>query len=72
MQQPLVTLTYQHVDVFSPLPYSGNSLAVFLDCPSLTVEQMRRITQELRHRASERFCTRGAQILRASSEGENA
>jgi trans-2,3-dihydro-3-hydroxyanthranilate isomerase len=49
VQQPLVTLTYQHVDVFSPLPYSGNSLAVFLDCPSLTVEQMRRITQELRH-----------------------
>ncbi len=49
VQQPLGTLTYQHVDVFSPLPYSGNSLAVFLDCPSLTVEQMLRITQELRH-----------------------
>jgi len=49
VQHPLVTLTYQHVDVFSPLPYSGNSLAVFLDCPSLTVKQMLRITQELRH-----------------------
>jgi integrase/recombinase XerD len=30
------------------------------------------ITQELLQRASERFRTRGAQILRASSEGENA
>ncbi len=40
---------YFHVDVFSGLPYSGNSLAVFPDAAGLTGVQMARITQELRH-----------------------
>lgn len=40
---------YVHVDVFSALPYSGNSLAVFPDGRGLTTSQMLRITQELRH-----------------------
>ncbi|MGA7637644.1 MAG: PhzF family phenazine biosynthesis protein [Candidatus Acidiferrales bacterium] len=42
-------LEYTHVDVFSPTPYSGNSLPVFLDAGVLSSEQMRRITQEMRH-----------------------
>ena len=41
--------TYIHVDVFSPRPYSGNSLAVFLDAAGLDGEQMAAITKELRH-----------------------
>jgi trans-2,3-dihydro-3-hydroxyanthranilate isomerase len=40
---------YHHVDVFSPIPYAGNSVAVFVDPPTLTASQMLRITQELRH-----------------------
>jgi trans-2,3-dihydro-3-hydroxyanthranilate isomerase len=40
---------YHHVDVFSHVPYAGNSLAVFVDPPALTPSQMLRITQELRH-----------------------
>lgn len=40
---------YHHVDVFSAVPYGGNSLAVFVDPPPLTAAQMSRITQELRH-----------------------
>jgi trans-2,3-dihydro-3-hydroxyanthranilate isomerase len=40
---------YHHVDVFSDVAYAGNSLAVFVDPPSLTDGQMLRITQELRH-----------------------
>ncbi|MER6961928.1 PhzF family phenazine biosynthesis protein [Streptomyces sp. NPDC000618] len=40
---------YLHVDVFSPQPYSGNSLAVFPDSAELGAEQMTRITQEMRH-----------------------
>ncbi len=40
---------YIHVDVFSPHPYSGNSLAVFLDAAGLDGEQMDAITKELRH-----------------------
>jgi trans-2,3-dihydro-3-hydroxyanthranilate isomerase len=40
---------YIHVDVFSPRPYSGNSLAVFLDAAGLDGEQMNAITKELRH-----------------------
>jgi trans-2,3-dihydro-3-hydroxyanthranilate isomerase len=45
----LSAVRYSHVDVFSAEPYSGNSLAVFMDVPRVTVEQMLRITQELRH-----------------------
>jgi predicted PhzF superfamily epimerase YddE/YHI9 len=44
-----MTTNYVHVDVFSSLPYSGNSLAVFPDARGLTAIQMLRITQELRH-----------------------
>jgi PhzF family phenazine biosynthesis protein len=42
------SLEYVHVDVFSPLPYSGNSLPVFLDAGALSPGQMKRITQEMR------------------------
>jgi len=42
-------LDYVHCDVFSPSPYSGNSLAVFPDRGDLTASQMLAITQELRH-----------------------
>lgn len=42
-------LRYALVDVFSPRPYGGNSLAVFEDARGLTAEQMLRITQELRY-----------------------
>jgi PhzF family phenazine biosynthesis protein len=44
-----VALDYDHVDVFSPRAYNGNSLAVFRDASALTSSQMLRITQELRH-----------------------
>lgn len=40
---------YHHVDVFAERPYTGNSLAVFVDPPPLTSGQMARITRELRH-----------------------
>jgi PhzF family phenazine biosynthesis protein len=40
---------FVHVDVFSSVPYSGNSLAVFPDAGGLSTEPMLRITQELRH-----------------------
>jgi len=40
---------FHHVDVFTPCPYSGNSLAVFPDAAGLTGFQMERITKELRH-----------------------
>lgn len=43
------SLDYVHVDVFSPRPYSGNSLAVFTDSTGLSSEQMSLITKELRH-----------------------
>ncbi len=46
---PRVVTGYHHVDVFSAVPYGGNSLAVFIDPPPLTAPQMARITQELRH-----------------------
>src|SRR6185312_11747021 len=44
-----MSLDYLHVDVFSSVPYSGNSLAVFPDARGLSAAQMQRITQELRH-----------------------
>jgi trans-2,3-dihydro-3-hydroxyanthranilate isomerase len=40
---------YHHVDVFADHPYTGNSLAVFVDPPPLDAERMLRVTQELRH-----------------------
>ncbi|KRE29874.1 phenazine biosynthesis protein PhzF [Mycobacterium sp. Soil538] len=49
MKGQSVDLAYCHVDVFSRVPFGGNSLPVFLDAPDLTEEQMQRITQELRH-----------------------
>ena len=42
-------LSYSHVDVFSPVPFGGNSLPVFCDAAGLTADQMLTITQELRH-----------------------
>jgi PhzF family phenazine biosynthesis protein len=44
-----VNLTYSHVDVFSRVPFGGNSLPVFADSAVLDAGQMLRITQELRH-----------------------
>jgi trans-2,3-dihydro-3-hydroxyanthranilate isomerase len=43
------SIGFHHVDVFTPRPYSGNSLAVFPDAAGLTGSQMDRITKELRH-----------------------
>jgi PhzF family phenazine biosynthesis protein len=45
----LVNLAYSHVDVFSQVPFGGNSLPVFPDAQDLSAEQMLRITQEMRH-----------------------
>lgn len=45
----LAPLRYDHVDVFSPRPYSGNSLAVFTEAGELKATQMAVITRELRH-----------------------
>lgn len=42
-------LGYRLVDVFSPVPFGGNSLPVFLDPPALRPGQMLQITRELRH-----------------------
>lgn len=42
-------LEFRHVDVFTPRPYSGNSLPVFAEARGLSTQQMLRITQELRH-----------------------
>ena len=44
-----MSLAYSHVDVFSRIPFGGNSLPVFPDAGDLSAEQMLRITQELRH-----------------------
>jgi PhzF family phenazine biosynthesis protein len=40
---------YFHVDVFSPRPFSGNSLTVFPDAARLSSAQMAAITREMRH-----------------------
>ncbi|MGW3285184.1 PhzF family phenazine biosynthesis protein [Streptomyces sp. NPDC001002] len=40
---------YFHVDVFTKLPFSGNSLTVFPDAAGVSGSQMQRITQEMRH-----------------------
>jgi trans-2,3-dihydro-3-hydroxyanthranilate isomerase len=42
-------IPFSHVDVFAARPYTGNSLAVFIDPPPLTAPQMAAITTELRH-----------------------
>nr|WP_157527036.1 PhzF family phenazine biosynthesis protein [Kibdelosporangium sp. MJ126-NF4] len=42
-------MRYHHVDVFTPQPYRGNSLAVFPDATGLDSGQMAEITGELRH-----------------------
>ena len=42
-------LEYHHVDVFSSVPFSGNSLTVFPNSRGLTSAQMLAITQEMRH-----------------------
>jgi trans-2,3-dihydro-3-hydroxyanthranilate isomerase len=44
-----MNLEFRHVDVFTPRPFSGNSLPVFVDARGLSAQQMLRITQELRH-----------------------
>ncbi|MEV0455898.1 PhzF family phenazine biosynthesis protein [Catellatospora methionotrophica] len=41
-------LGYTNVNVFSPMPYRGNSLPVFRDAGGLNRDQMLRITQEFR------------------------
>ncbi|MFI6602857.1 PhzF family phenazine biosynthesis protein [Nonomuraea sp. NPDC050536] len=40
---------YHHVDVFADRPYTGNSLAVFVDPPPLDDDRLAAITRELRH-----------------------
>lgn len=45
----MLQVTYQHVDVFTSRPYSGNSLSVFPDAATLSSDQMLAITQEMRH-----------------------
>lgn len=42
-------LSFHHVDVFTPVAYSGNSLAVFSGAGDLSAPQMLAITRELRH-----------------------
>lgn len=49
MTQPLHPFNFVHCDVFATRPYSGNSLAVFVDSTGLDGNQMLTITQELRH-----------------------
>jgi len=45
----MTRLNYHHVDVFSPRPYSGNSLSVFQNAAPLSPAQMLAVTQEMRH-----------------------
>jgi PhzF family phenazine biosynthesis protein len=40
---------YHHVDVFTPVPYRGNSVAVFPDATGLDTAALASITRELRH-----------------------
>ncbi len=49
MPQPDQMFNFIHCDVFAASPYSGNSLAVFMDRFDLSAKQMLSITQELRH-----------------------
>lgn len=45
----MTATSFELVDVFSPVPFGGNTLPVFVDPPPLDADQMLRITQELRH-----------------------
>jgi len=45
----MTRLDFHHVDVFSPRPYSGNSLSVFPNAAPLSPAQMLAVTQEMRH-----------------------
>ncbi len=49
MPQSNQMFNFIHCDVFAANPYSGNSLAVFMDSSDLSAKQMLSITQELRH-----------------------
>src|SRR4051812_33271377 len=42
-------INYVHVDVFSPRPFTGNSLTVFPDSAAFSAEQMLAVTREMRH-----------------------
>jgi trans-2,3-dihydro-3-hydroxyanthranilate isomerase len=42
-------MDFQHVDVFADIPFTGNSVTVFLDDSTLATGQMLSITQEFRH-----------------------
>ena len=42
-------LAYSHVDVFSQVPFGGNSVPVFSDARGVSAELMLLITQEMRH-----------------------
>lgn len=57
-------IDFQHVDVFTAVPYAGNSLAVFVDPPALTTSQFLAVTQELRHFESI-FVTTGDGVIDA-------
>lgn len=40
---------YKHVDVFSKIPFSGNSLSVFFPTSMLETSYMQKIAEEMRH-----------------------
>ena len=42
-------IDYFHVDVFSPRPFTGNSLTVFPESAALSAGQMLAVTLEMRH-----------------------
>lgn len=48
---------YKHVDVFSKIPFSGNSLSVFFLPEMLTTAKMQKITEEMRHFESIFLCS---------------
>jgi trans-2,3-dihydro-3-hydroxyanthranilate isomerase len=64
-----VNLAYSHVDVFSRVPFGGNSVPVFPDAADLNAAQMLRIAQEMRHfeaiflQPTEESSTVGARIF---------
>ena len=42
-------LHYKHLDVFSKIPFAGNSLSVFILSEAIATEMMQKTTQEMRH-----------------------
>lgn len=62
MSSALSNYNYIHCDVFATRPYSGNSLAVFINSEGLSGQQMLTITQELRHFESVFLCIKKGQI----------